>query len=262
MSRRTRTGTALVALLLAGVGLAPHAGAAPPYPTGSFTVQGPTTRYLGGYDLPIHAGDYRVQIDSLSPDCWIEAVHTGSPTSSNDPFEFGGYGGAPGLLRLDYPRPGTYTPRIFLTDGHGQTSVVVLPTLTLLQDPTPPTGDVTLPPAAVRGSATAWRTVTGHRADPETRVSEVRVEVMQRRNGIWWVYSTANQRWRKGTRSEAGTYATVKTALRGSTPVGADGWKQGPITGLTKGLLAIRVQLKNRGGLTTNLPVVRQYLSR
>jgi hypothetical protein len=264
-ARRLATLTTSAVLLFTGLGVMTSAEAVPPpYPTGTFAIT-PSPRYLHGVRPGVHTAAVAIRTLTLSPDSFVDAIDPGTRTSGKGTFfyqELSNYhdGDYHWFWQVYYDEPGTFTPRVFVTDTSDQTTIVTLPPVTILTDSTPPTGDLTLPAPAVRHTIAAWRHLAGHAADPETAIFDVDTSILQRRRGVWYVYSSLSGRWLKGTRSEAWTYQHVHARTVRATLTGTSTWSQPRIKGLTTGLLVVRVVLRNKAGLRTSLPVTRYQL--
>jgi hypothetical protein len=263
-TRRLATAVAGTVALALGAGLVgPAQAAPPPYPDATFTVS-PTTGYLRGLAGGLLTVSPVATVTSLTEGAYVDSVDTGvrGPGSSPSEYEQRPPSSAVGdKLGLRYDRPGTFTPRVFVTDAAGSTTLVELTPVTVLRDATAPEVHATPPTAGVRNKASAWRSPHGQVADPQTGVYDVRLRVLQRRAGVWWVWSSAHHRWSKGTRSEAWTLTHVRPAQKSAVLTGAS-WTQPRIAGITRGLLVVRATVRNRGGNVAEVQVARQYLSR
>jgi hypothetical protein len=264
-TRMIATGIAgTLALALGATLVGPAQAAPPPYPDATFTVS-PTSAYLRGLagSGPITVR-FTAKVTSLTEGAFVDSIDTGvrgpgsSPTSIEELSPVTAVGDSYGLR---YYQPGTFTPRAFVTDAAGETTLVALTPVTVLKDATAPATQLTLPAVGNRNRIAAWRLLRGQVADPETGVYDVKLRVLQRRAGVWWVWSSANERWRKGTRNGAWTLAHIKPAQDAATLNGSS-WSQPRISGLTKGLLVVRATVRNRGGNVAELQLARQYLSR
>ena len=264
MNRRRTTAFLTAALVAVGLGTAPLAGAEDPStPTGSFTIT-PTSAYVRGLVDEYHFGTLgyvrvTVTTTALSPGAYVDTIDPGAGDGNGE------HGGS-SKIGAEYKftlGPGTFTPRVYVTndDAEHHTGIVTLPTLTYTKDPTPPELGLELPPASALNSAAAWRSLHGHVADPETSIYDVAVTVMQRRARIWYVWGSVNQRWRKGTRNETWTLLHVKPAQLKASLISGSRWLQPPVKELTKGALVVRIRTRSLGVGETSL-VQRAVLTR
>lgn len=269
------------AFLLAELALASTASAVPDpvYPTGTFAIKYPT-EYV--YDVGGWRPEWsRVTVQRLTlsddvtpPEDIVVKVYSGTDVAhstngdvwnSVDPKMQMLYGGALDTDPIDtYHLAGTYHPYVTLTDGDGHTTQVDLPTVTLLNDHTPPVTKLTLPRLGKRNTIIGWRYIRGTSIDagvdrPEIgRSPSTSVTVLQKRHGVFYYYVPKTQRWRKGLLTEAATVKKFRPDF-GAIRVGRIGWRTPYIHGLTRGRLVIRAWSQDSNLNETSHAVLARY---
>lgn len=138
---------------------------------------------------------------------------------------------------LSYTKPGTYHPRVILTDEFDNSKPVNLPTVQVLTDTTAPVVHIKTP--AKPGKARSWRVIRGTASDSGTGLALGGVFVMEKRGSLWWSYDFRKRKWLKGFTSRKKTEAKSKAspALFGISSTGT--WRSPAIKGLTKGTLYV-----------------------
>lgn len=138
---------------------------------------------------------------------------------------------------LSYTKPGTYHPRVILTDEFANSNPVALPTVQVLTDTTAPAVHIKLP--AKPGKARSWRVIRGTASDSGTGLALGGVFVMEKRGSVWWSYDFRKKKWLKGFTNRKKTEAKSKAspALFGISSTGT--WRSPAIKGLTKGTLYV-----------------------
>lgn len=259
--------------LVAGSGLPASATPDPTYPTGTFTVldQGPLqlSGYPAIFDDPIAVT--MIYVNSLSddntPSNRIRLNLTVTGGSRGWGASYIRPGGVPdgetkGIVNweVDFNTPGTYTPTVTLADQDDHETTVTLPTITVIDDPTPAVVAVR-PPAALH-SVAAWSRIRGTATDPESSVVEVDVTVLERRAGVWYAYDARRKVWHRGTRSESWT--SVHRGLPTGLQVPANGrWTTPRLARLRQGLLVLHASATHDGSNAVgHAPPVRVMLTR
>lgn len=239
MTRRlVATGT-VAALLVLDAGAAAFA-ADPTYPTGTFTLER-TSAYIhyNPYDDALPIAFINVRRSNLSDDETAPA----DIVTALDP----GDGGAlrsctTDLCSFVYSGPGTFTPKARLTDEDGNTNVITLPQVRILEDLTAPTSRVTAPKPRLRNKRSAWRIIRGTASDTGVGVNWVKVIVLQKRHGWWYLYTPFQQKkWRKGLRTEAATNEKFHPVGGDTIATGPNSWRTPRIKRLTRGPIVVRL---------------------
>lgn len=257
-------GTAL--MLGTSTAVVQAAGPEPTYPTGSFKLER-TSQYIqnNGWDPETASvGLTRLSVsDDVTPATDVVVrLYSGSdiasstngrvlpPETATTSLRWGG-----GFDWEDIPAytlAGTYHPFVTLTDGDGHTTRIDLPTVTLLDDRTPPVVTLRLPKEGHRKAITSWHRITGTTVDagidnPATNrdvYPSARVLVLQKRRGYWYEYrcytpDPRNERdWCKRKKTLTASLARRQLGLV-TKPVGRTGWRTEYIRGLTKDPLVI-----------------------
>ena len=217
----------------------------PTYPTGTFTLDR-TSTYAFQPDGDILGTSPAVVVtrsavtdDETTPD-YIQVVMY--PGDGSDPQDWNPQWCPGATCQLQFYRLGTFTPKVSLTDGDGNTTTVSLPAVTVRRDSFAPVVRLTKPRPRLRHRVSAWRVLRGTAVDRGVGVRVILATVMQKRRGRWYSYTDIDQRWRKGLRTEAATYKKF-TPQSHTTPATEDGarWHTPRIRGLTRGPLVVRV---------------------
>lgn len=231
-------------------------------PTGTFLVA-PTTVFLAtdffAFDEPTASASVTLRQLTLSDDT--------TPSSSISRAVIAGDGTAAAPWTADrftitYHRAGTFTPKVRLTDAHGNTETVPLSPVVVKLDTTAPVVRVVRPPESSRDRISAWKRIYGSASDSGTGVEVVLTMVLQKRGSLWYAYDFGSRKWLRGKARERATLNRTKAMPAFATP-DADGfWKTRRIRGMKTGKIAVHtagIDSAGNGGLGR---VVRQQITR
>lgn len=271
MPLRRLTAFTGVAVLVLGVGTAVAAEPDPVYPTGTFAVSKPgmLRGYAGCLDTPYTSSTVAVTslVDDNTPSDRIR-LSLEFPGVRYGISGLDQYGAPAGETKgidgwyLTFDSPGTYVGKVTITDQDAHETGVMLLPITVVDDTTPATMRVALPPLARRHIVSSWRYLHGRAADPDSGLFELSADVLQRRAGIWYAYDSRAKAWRKGNRSETWTRSHVRRFPMATQRFVNGRWALPRMARLTKGLLVVRAQVNHDGSCaTTFAPEIRVRLT-
>jgi len=164
-------------------------------------------------------------------------------------------------LVISYTKAGTFTPKVELTDGFGNTRAVPLSPVTISEDTTAPVVRITRPSSSMRDRIAGWRKIRGTAVDGQTGVDTVLVMLVQKRGAYWYVYNFHKHVWLKGRTGQIATLAHTKARPAILSTDSLDQWHTARIRGLKTGKIVVRsVAFDN--SINLGMAIVRQRITR
>ncbi|RNL66204.1 PKD domain-containing protein [Nocardioides marmoriginsengisoli] len=227
-------------------------------PTGTYTVNRTSAFMTIDFDAQsfdeIEAAAFTVTQTSLSDNTpggsitrTIQAGDGSPPTTWTKP-----------TYKLKYHRPGTFTPKVRLTDQFGNVTTVNLPALTVKRDVTNPRVRITTPANPTK--VASWRRIKGTATDAETGVSGAMAFVVQKRGGVWYAYDFHKRKWLKGYSGLTKTLRKSKARPASMRVNAAGAWQTPAIRGLRKGKLHVEAAAFDNGFNLGEAPKVNRTL--
>jgi hypothetical protein len=208
-------------------------------PTGSYHVDR-TTAWAGFTRVSI---DQQAIHDDVTPDAKIARAVAWGDGSTTD-WSSGA------TVSHVYPKAGSYTPSVTLTDEAGNSSSP-LPTSTVevTADSSAPVLTLHLP--RHRHSVDAWSVLRGRATDSGTGIAEVWVKAAEKRGSVWYGYDAPAHRWV----AAADKAAALASSRRRVAQVTADHrWSAG-LSHLRRGTLVVHVRAADQvDNLSTRTP--------
>jgi len=162
---------------------------------------------------------------------------------------------------ITYTKPGTFTPKVELTDGFGNTASVSLSAVTISEDNVAPVVRITRPSTSMRDRVSGWRKIRGTAVDGQTGVDSVVVILMEKRGASWYVYNFHKHAWLKGRTGQIATLAHSKARPAIVSPDSLGQWHTGRIRGLKQGRIVVR-SLAFDDAINLGTAIVRQRITR
>jgi 5'-nucleotidase len=148
-----------------------------------------------------------------------------------------------GAVAHAYPKAGTFTVKVTLSNKAGAGTPVTVGTVKVTADTYKPVVTFSAPKNAEKASS--WSKITGTATDKGVGVARVRVKLVEQRNGKWYYYT--GRTWVKTT-SKA--QASAKAAVITVTPSAGGAWSLG-LTGVKKGTLTVTYWGSDKVGNTS-----------
>jgi hypothetical protein len=159
--------------------------------------------------------------------------------------------------RHKYVDAGTYEATVTLADEAGNTATLPVITVKVAADTARPTVKLTKP--ARLKSVRAWKRLKGKASDVDgTGVRNVKVRIVEKRNGRWFAYRAPSRTWVKGGSSKA----TALQRSRVAKVVPVDGVWRYRVAGLRKGAIVVKVRGTDNVGNRSKARTYSQLLSR
>jgi hypothetical protein len=160
--------------------------------------------------------------------------------------------------QLIYHAPGTFTPKVRLTDQYGNQSTISLPAITVKRDKTNPTVRISTPAKPTK--VASWRRISGTATDAGTGIDVALAFVVQKRGRTWYTYDFGKKKWLKGTSNLTKTINRSK-ARPAQMKVSAKGtWTTPVLKGLRKGALHVEAAAFDKSFNIGEAPKVNRIL--
>jgi hypothetical protein len=165
-------------------------------------------------------------------------------------------------IAITYTTAGTYTPKVELTDGYGNSGTIDLSPVTVSNDVTAPVVRVTPPATAMRDRIAGWRRIRGTATDSGSGVELAVAMVLEKRAGIWYAYDFHHRKWLKGWAREGKTLRRTKATPALLIPSSTGQWHTSWIRGLRTGKLSVHAAALDASGNIALAPVARAKITR
>ncbi|MCZ4497692.1 MAG: putative 5-nucleotidase [Marmoricola sp.] len=160
---------------------------------------------------------------------------------------------------LRYPDPGTFEPKVRLTDEFGNSRIVELPDITAKADLTNPKVRITVPAKATK--IASWKHIKGTATDTGTGVDTALAFVVQKRGTVWYAYDFPTKKWLKGYTDLDKTLARSEANAAEMVPNSSGVWQSPAIAGLREGKLHVEAVAFDKYYNVGFAPVINRTLT-